>query len=307
MKRTLSYTITNKNKADTIGAFLRDAGYSRRILIELKQNPEQICLNGTPSWLNTPLQIGDTLTLFLPDEPVSSDIPPVNLPIDIVYEDEDLIILNKATGMPVHPSQGHYENTLANGIAWYYRNEESPFVFRAVNRLDRDTSGLVLLAKNPYSSCVLSDAVKDHTIHREYAAIVSGKTDASGTIDLPIARKDGSTIERVLDPERGETAVTHYRTFAYNKNADLSFIRLLLETGRTHQIRVHMKAIGHPLPGDFLYCPDYRFIDRQPLHSTYLSFSHPVTGEKLEFSAPLPGDMRKLFPNIKDPSGPVFY
>ena len=105
MKRTLSYTITNKNKADTIGAFLRDAGYSRRILIELKQNPEQICLNGTPSWLNTPLQIGDTLTLFLPDEPVSSDILPVNLPIDIVYEDEDLIILNKATGMPVHPSQ----------------------------------------------------------------------------------------------------------------------------------------------------------------------------------------------------------
>lgn len=118
MKRTLSYTITNKNKADTIGAFLRDAGYSRRILIELKQNPKQICLNGTPSWLNTPLQIGDTLTLFLPDEPVSSDILPVNLPIDIVYEDEDLIILNKATGMPVHPSQGHHENTLANALAY---------------------------------------------------------------------------------------------------------------------------------------------------------------------------------------------
>lgn len=154
---------------------------------------------------------------------------------------------------------------------------------------------------------VLSDAVKDHTIHREYAAIVSGKTDASGTIDLPIARKAGSTIERVCDPERGETAVTHYRTFAYNKDADISFIRLLLETGRTHQIRVHMKAIGHPLPGDFLYCPDYRFIDRQPLHSTYLRFSHPVTGEKLEFSASLPEDMRKLFPDIKNPSGPVFF
>ena len=120
MKRTLSYTITNKNNADTIGAFLRDAGYSRRILIELKQNPEQICLNGTPSWLNTPLQIGDTLTLFLPDEPVSSDILPVNLPIDIVYEDEDLIILNKAPGMPVHPSQGHHENTLANALAYRF-------------------------------------------------------------------------------------------------------------------------------------------------------------------------------------------
>ena len=148
--------------------------------------------------------------------------------------------------------------------------------------------------------------MKDHAIHREYAAVVSGKTDSSGTIDLPIARKDGSTIERVCDPERGEAAVTHYQTIAYNKDADLSFIRLLLETGRTHQIRVHMKAIGHPLPGDFLYCPDYRLIDRQPLHSTYLSFSHPATGEKLEFSAPLPQDMQNLFPDIKNPEGPVF-
>ena len=215
-------------------------------------------------------------------------------------------MIDKPAGMPVHPSQGHYENTLANAIAWYYRNEETPFVFRAVNRLDRDTSGLILLAKNPYSSCILSEAVKDHAIHREYAAVVSGKTDSSGTIDLPIARKDGSTIERVCDPKRGEAAVTHYQTIAYNKDADLSFIRLLLETGRTHQIRVHMKAIGHPLPGDFLYCPDYRLIDRQPLHSTYLSFSHPATGEKLEFSAPLPQDMQNLFPDIKNPEGPVF-
>ena len=155
MKRTLSYTITNKNKADTIGAFLRDAGYSHRILIELKQNPEQICLNGTPSWLNTPLQIGDTLTLFLPDEPVSSDILPVNLPIDIVYEDEDLIILNKAPGMPVHPSQGHHENTLANALAYRFASRGEHFVFRAVNRLDRDTTGLLLIAKHKISGISL--------------------------------------------------------------------------------------------------------------------------------------------------------
>ena len=156
MKRTLSYTITNKNKAGTIGAFLRDAGYSRRILIELKQNPEQICLNGTPSWLNTPLQIGDTPMLFLPDEPVSSDILPVNLPIDIVYEDEDLIILNKATGMPVHPSQGHHENTLANALAYRFASRGEHFVFRAVNRLDRDTTGLLLIAKHKISGAFLS-------------------------------------------------------------------------------------------------------------------------------------------------------
>ena len=155
---------------------------------------------------------------------------------------------------------------------------------------DRDTSGLILLAKNPYSSCILSDAVKDHAIHREYAAIVSGKTADSGTIDLPIARKDGSTIERVCDPERGDAAVTHYQTIAYNKDADLSFIRLLLETGRTHQIRVHMKAIGHPLLGDFLYNPDYRFIGRQALHSYTVAFRHPITGEAMEFTAPMPED-----------------
>lgn len=169
MKRTLSYTITNKNKADTIGAFLRDAGYSRRILIEFKQNPEQICLNGTPSWLNTPLQIGDTLTLFLPDEPVSSDILPVNLPIDIVYEDEDLIILNKAPGMPVHPSQGHHENTLANALAYRFASRGEHFVFRAVNRLDRDTTGLLLIAKHKISGAFLSAM----TAKKRYAANIS--------------------------------------------------------------------------------------------------------------------------------------
>ena len=290
MKRTLSYTITNKNKADTIGAFLRDAGYSRRILIELKQNPEQICLNGTPSWLNTTLQIGDTLTLFLPDEPVSSDILPVNLPIDIVYEDEDLIILNKATGMPVHPSQGHHENTLANALAYRFASRGEHFVFRAVNRLDRDTTGLLLIAKHKISGAFLSAMTAKKEIRREYLALVAGKPEESGTIDLPIARKDGSTIERCIDMDHGEHAVTHYRCLDYRDDLGCSLVRLRLETGRTHQIRVHMKAIGHPLLGDFLYNPDYRFIGRQALHSYTVAFRHPITGEAMEFTAPMPED-----------------
>lgn len=290
MKRTLSYTITNKNKADTIGAFLRDAGYSRRILIELKQNPEQICLNGTPPWLNTPLQIGDTLTLFLPDEPVSSDILPVNLPIDIVYEDEDLIILNKATGMPVHPSQGHHENTLANALAYRFASRGEHFVFRAVNRLDRDTTGLLLIAKHKISGAFLSAMTAKKEIRREYLALVAGKPEESGTIDLPIARKDGSTIERCIDMDHGEHAVTHYRCLDYRDDLGCSLVRLRLETGRTHQIRVHMKAIGHPLLGDFLYNPDYRFIGRQALHSYTVAFRHPITGEAMEFTAPMPED-----------------
>lgn len=290
MKRTLSYTITNKNKADTIGAFLRDAGYSRRILIELKQNPEQICLNGTPSWLNTPLRIGDTLTLFLPDEPVSSDILPVNLPINIVYEDEDLIILNKAPGMPVHPSQGHHENTLANALAYRFASRGEHFVFRAVNRLDRDTTGLLLIAKHKISGAFLSAMTAKKEIRREYLAIVAGKPEESGTIDLPIARKDGSTIERCIDMDHGKHAVTHYRCLDYRDDLGCSLVRLRLETGRTHQIRVHMKAIGHPLLGDFLYNPDYRFIGRQALHSYTVAFRHPITGEAMEFSAPMPED-----------------
>ena len=228
--------------------------------------------------------------LFLPDEPVSSDILPVNLPIDIVYEDEDLIILNKATGMPVHPSQGHHENTLANALAYRFASRGEHFVFRAVNRLDRDTTGLLLIAKHKISGAFLSAMTAKKEIRREYLAIVAGKPEESGTIDLPIARKDGSTIERCIDMDHGEHAVTHYRCLDYRDDLGCSLVRLRLETGRTHQIRVHMKAIGHPLLGDFLYNPDYRFIGRQALHSYTVAFRHPITGEAMEFSAPMPED-----------------
>ena len=307
MNTILTYLISEAGSGRSIAAFLLDSGYSSRLVVHLRNTEDSFLLNGKTVFSNTVLQPGDLLKVHITEKKTSDRIVPIPMDLSIVFEDEHVLVIDKPAGMSVHPSQGHYENTLANGIAWYYRNEETPFVFRAVNRLDRDTSGLVLLAKNPCSSCVLSNAVRDHTIHREYAAIVSGKTDDSGTIDLPIIRKDGSVIERICDPERGERAVTHYKNLAYNKGADLSFVRLLLETGRTHQIRVHMKAIGHPLPGDFLYNPDYRFIDRQPLHSTYLSFFHPVNRQKLELSAPLPEDMGKLFPDIKNPPGPVFF
>lgn len=290
MQRVLSYEITEKNKEECIGTFLKNIGYSRRILIWLKKNPEQICLNGHPSWLNTPLNIGDTLTLYLPDEDTSSDIIPVNIPVDIIYEDEDLMIVNKTAGMPVHPSQGHHDNTLANALAYLFTMRGENFIFRAVNRLDRDTTGLLLIAKHKISGAFFSDMTARKEIHREYLAIVSGKTDKSGTVNLPIARRDGSTIERCIDIENGEHAITHYTLLAYRNDLDCSLVRLRLETGRTHQIRVHMKAIGHPLLGDFLYNPDYRFIGRQALHSYHASFTHPFTGESMEFTATMPDD-----------------
>ncbi len=306
MKTTFTYTITPADAGKKISQFLSEQGYSSRLRLHLRTTPDCIFIGETAVFSNHILEDGDILRVELIEKKGSEAIVPVPMTLDILFEDDHVMVINKPAGMPVHPSQGNYGNTLANGIAAYMEEKGVDFVFRAVNRLDRDTSGLLIIAKNMLSSCILSDQVKDHAIHREYAAIVCGKIDEHGTIDAPIARKDGSTIERVVDPDRGESAITHYKTLAYNDQADLSFVRLLLETGRTHQIRVHMKHIGHPLPGDFLYNPDYRYMERQALHSVYLRFTHPITNETMEFHAPLPNDMAALFPNISCQKTEVF-
>ena len=298
MKTTFTYTITPADAGKKISQYLAEHGYSSRLRLHLRTTPDCIFIGETSVFSNRILEDGDVLRVELVEKKGSEAVIPVPVNLDILFEDDHLMVVNKPAGMPVHPSQGNYGNTLANGIAAYMEEKGVDFVFRAVNRLDRDTSGLLIIAKHMLSSSILSDQVKDHAIHREYAAIVCGKTDDRGTVDAPIARKDGSTIERVVDPERGESAITHYKTLAYNEETDLSYIRLLLETGRTHQIRVHMKHIGHPLPGDFLYHPDYRYIERQALHSVYLRFTHPITHEEMEFQAPLPKDMATLFSDI---------
>ena len=195
--------------------------------------------------------------------------------------------------MPVHPSINNYTNTLANGLAWYYREQGKPFIFRCTNRLDRDTSGLTIIAKHMLSSNILSRMTVRHEIRREYLAIVRGSVQpAEGTISAPLSRKPGSVIERIVDFDHGERAVTHYHVVE-EKNGH-SLVSLLLETGRTHQIRIHMKYLGFPLIGDYLYNPDMEYMQRQALHSCCLALSHPITGEKLEFHAPLPGDMRRV-------------
>ena len=300
MERIITYEITNETLAPTIGAFLTGHGISHRILIRLKNTANGICLNQTPARTNTPLTVGDLLTIRLLDEVPSEHIPPWNHPLAILYEDEDLIVINKEAGLPVHPSQGHYGTTLANALAGYFASHGETFIFRAVSRLDKDTSGVILIAKHMLSSAILSSMVADRRIHRTYTAIVSGRTEEAGTITLPIARKDASVIERCVNPEHGEYACTHYRRLAYDPAIDCSQLLLSLETGRTHQIRVHMKAIGHPLPGDFLYHPDFRYIGRQTLHSWHLSFSHPITGKAMEFTAPLPEDFRFFGPLQED-------
>lgn len=255
-------------------------------------------MNGSWYYVNDILHTGDLLTVTLLENEENTQILPLPLPLSILYEDEDILVVDKPAGMPVHPSQNNYDNTLANAVMYYFKNQGIPYTFRCVNRLDRDTTGLTILAKHSLGSAILSRQMINRQIHRTYLAIAEGLTPLSGTIDAPIGRKDGSTIERVVDPLRGEAAVTHYRRIAFRDN--LSLLALQLETGRTHQIRVHMKHIGHPLIGDFLYHPDLSRIQRQALHSYRLEFIHPITGCPCEFLAPLPGDMARLFPEFSE-------
>lgn len=293
MDRMLDYTVQINEDGLRVEQFLRRRGYSRQNLVELKKMPLSILVNGSPRRLNEILTDMDTLTVHIQEHVSSLQIPPVHLPLDIIYEDEDIIVINKPAGMPVHPSINNYTNTLANGLAWYYREQGKPFIFRCTNRLDRDTSGLTIIAKHMLSSNILSRMTVRHEIRREYLAIVRGSVQpAEGTISAPLSRKPGSVIERIVDFDHGERAVTHYHVVE-EKNGH-SLVSLLLETGRTHQIRIHMKYLGFPLIGDYLYNPDMEYMQRQALHSCCLALSHPITGEKLEFHAPLPGDMRRV-------------
>ena len=290
MERILTYSITENENGLRIEQFLRRHGYSKQNFTELKKMPESILINGKWSYLKDPLTAGDLLTVHIQENSSSPLIPPVELPLSILYEDEDILLVNKPAGMPVHPSMNNYRNTLANALVWYYQQQGIPFTFRCCNRLDRDTSGLTLIAKHMVSSAILSAMTRHREIHREYRAIVRGHVQPSaGTINAPLSRKPGSVIE---DFENGESAVTHYKVLSEANGHSL--LALKLETGRTHQIRIHMKYLSFPLIGDYLYNPDMEYMTRQALHSYRLCFTHPITGQNMDFTAPLPEDMQNV-------------
>lgn len=293
MNRTIEYQIEPKDEGIRVEQFLKRKGYSSQNLTEIKRMPKSVIVNGEHYYMKQLLKAGDHLSIHIQETECSEKIPPTKLPLHIVYEDEDIIVLNKPAGMPIHPSLNNYTNSMANALAWYYQEQGKPFIFRCSNRLDRDTSGLTVVAKHLVSGNILSCMVRDRQFHREYLAIVRGMVSpASGTIDAPLGRKDGTIIERCVDWEHGERAVTHYQTIDY-KNGH-SLVQLKLETGRTHQIRIHMKYLGFPLVGDYLYHPDMEFIQRQALHSHKIAFAHPITGKWMEFEAPLPDDMQHI-------------
>ena len=289
-ERRFSYMAGEAEQGMTVGQFLKERGYSRHALTLLKQTEGGILCNGREVYLSQPLRKGDRMDLFLKEE-VPEEIEPVELPFGIVYEDDDLMVVDKPADMPVHPSMKNHDNTLANAAAWYGRTKGDSFVYRCVNRLDRDTTGLLILAKHILSATGLYGQMRAREIRRTYLAIVKGMIREEGTIDLPVGRKEDSAIERMIDLEHGERAVTHYRPVRQGK--DWTLIECRLETGRTHQIRVHMSSFGHPLIGDFLYGSREEQMPRQALHSWKLSFVHPIMGRPMEFVSPLPPDMQK--------------
>lgn len=293
MNRIFHYQITENEQGTTVLDFLRKKGFSRHILSSMKADKEALTRNGQRIGGREQLLAGDYFRVRLLETVDSDGIVPVSMPLSILYEDEDILIINKPADMPVHPSIGNYTNTLANGVAAYLdaKDEHSPF--RCINRLDRDTSGALILAKNAFSAAVLSTQMRNRQIRRTYLAVVEGITPPNGTISAPISRVDDSVIERHVDFLRGEPAVTHYERLEV-KN-EHSLLEIHLETGRTHQIRVHMGYIGHPLPADYLYHPVYDCFKRQPLHSLQLEFRHPVTDKPMCLLAPVSEDMCNAF------------
>ena len=293
MNRIFHYQITENEQGTTVLDFLRKKGFSRHILSSMKADKEALTRNGQRIGGREQLLAGDHFRVRLLETVDSDGIVPVSMPLSILYEDEDILVINKPADMPVHPSIGNYTNTLANGVAAYLdaKDEHSPF--RCINRLDRDTSGALILAKNAFSAAVLSTQMRNRQIRRTYLAVVEGITPPNGTISAPISRVDDSVIERHVDFLRGEPAVTHYERLEV-KN-EHSLLEIHLETGRTHEIRVHMGYIGHPLPADYLYHPVYDCFNRQPLHSLQLEFRHPVTDKPMCLLAPVSEDMCNAF------------
>ncbi|MBS6177930.1 RluA family pseudouridine synthase [Emergencia timonensis] len=294
------YTVTKEDEGVPVKGLLRTKfSFSSRLLTKLKYQ-HLVFLNGeeVAGWI-TP-QIGDILSIKLPEE--KSDFPAEDIPIYPVFEDDDLLILNKQPGVIVHPTKGHPLHTIANGLMKYMQDTGQTFKIRFVNRLDMDTTGLLIVAKNSHSQDDLTKQMKANTIEKRYIAIVNGivKEDAF-TIDLPIGRPDPENVARGVMLEGGYPSVTHVKVLeSFPKGKGYTMVELLLETGRTHQIRVHMSHIGYPLVGDYLYGGEAPWLlDRQALHAYKLSFNHPVTGKRLTVEAPLPNDIQEVIKKIK--------
>ncbi len=287
MKRTITFIIDENYDGKKVLDFLkREAKCSHRLITKLKNEPDGITLNNEHIRTIDRIRKGDTLSISIPDDKKESISIKTEIPLDAVYEDDDILVVNKPALLAVHESHNHQGDTLSNAVAYHLSKNGKASVFRAVGRLDKGTSGLMVCALNKYAASKLSGK-----IYKEYLAICSGVYEGEGTIDAPIFRADPIITLRSVD-ERGEKAVTHWK--AIKSDGENTLLRIHLDTGRTHQIRVHFAHLGTPLIGDTMYGkPDER-ITHQALHCCYCRFIHPVTNEVMEFSREMPEDMANL-------------
>lgn len=291
----LEYKITNLTKYNSIRAILKEEFLMSDRLIAKLKNTSQIYINNKPVYIKHILSTEDVLSVNLDFNEESENIVPTKMKLDILYEDESLLILNKPAGIPVHPSMEHYTDSLSNGVKYYFEQISLKRKIRPVNRLDRNTSGIVIFAKNQYIQECLIKQMKTDEFKKEYLALVNGSLSKKEQIILaPISRKENSIIERCV-AANGSKAITIVELL---KNFDnYSLIKCILKTGRTHQIRVHMQFIKHPILGDTLYGVPSDLINRQALHAYKICFIHPITKEKINIIAELPEDIKKLINN----------
>lgn len=300
--RSFTHTVTEQEAKDGLSVKkLMDIhfDFSSRLRTKIKQN-DLVTVSGKKMPLWIPPKAGDEIVITLPEE--TSSFEPENIPLDIIYEDEDLLAVNKQPHLVVHPTYGFNEGTVAHALSWLMRERGEAFKIRFINRLDMDTSGILLIAKNAYAQDAYTKAQRNGLVSKKYEALVSGHIkEDEGLIDAPIGhlRPDGPHRGVVKD---GKPSKTKYRVIERLGSGDeaCTHVELELLTGRTHQIRVHMKYIGHTLLGDEFYDGDMRNIKRQALHAAHLSFPHPVTKAPVGLSCPLPDDMASLICTLRE-------
>ena len=295
----MEFLIEQKDNGRLVRDFLRSVGVSASLAARLKRKEQGIVLNGQRVTVRARLQAGDSLVLAIEDTAAPEKAVPLAVATDIVAKTGNYLAVNKPPFMPTHPSHGHYTDTLANALTYAMQGEEVAFRPRFINRLDRNTSGIVLVARHALAAAVLSRSMVEGKFQKGYLALVCGRVDAPAVIETGIRRRDESVIERVTCPlGEGDDALTVLTPLLFDDA--LSLVKLEPRTGRTHQLRVHMASIGHPILGDDLYGTADERIGRHALHAGALCFPDPVSGELMRVFAPLPADMRGV---LKDHFG----